>query len=141
MIWFYGVGVPLCLLVFDTVIDLNDGAIFGIWMIISIIMYIVSLTTYSNDAFVMHRTGFDTGSPVNSLIAGYSTSSLKTLLIFLIVYWLFNKLLNKKGLFVINTFRQTGWYHDTVQRRITGFDVLTNVVLCVAIIAAALFGH
>jgi hypothetical protein len=142
MILFYGIGVPLFLLMFDTVIDLNDRTVFSIWLTIAIVTFIISLTTYSNDKFIIQRsTKFDPTSGVNSLIGDYSTSSLKALLIFLIAYWLLNKLLNRKGLFLINTFKQTRWYHDLVQRKITGLDVVTNVILYAIIIAAGLFGR
>lgn len=142
MILFYGIGVPLFLLMFDTVVDLNDKNIFNIWLTIAVVTFLVSLTTYNNEKFAIQRSSkFDPTSGVNSLIGDHSTSSLKALLVFLIVYWLLNKLLNRKGLFLINTFKQTSWYHDEVQRKITGLDVVTNLVLYAVILAAGLFGH
>lgn len=142
IILFYGIGIPLLLLMFDTVIDLNDKPVFGIWFTIAVLTFIISLTTYKNEKFIIKRSNkFDPTAGVNSFIGEYSTSSLKALLVFLILYWLLNKLLNKRGLFLINTFRQTRWYHDIVQRKITGLDVLTNVILYAAIILAGLFGR
>ena len=142
IILLYGIGIPLFLLMFDTVIDLNDKAVFSIWLIIAVVTFLVSLTTYNNDKFIIQRSAkFDPTSGVNSFIGEYSTSSLKALLVFLIMYWLLNKLLNKKGLFLINTFRQTKWNHDVVQRKITGLDVITNVILYATIIIAGLFGR
>ncbi len=142
IILFYGIGIPLFLLMFDTVIDLNDKTVFGIWLSIAVVAFLISMTTYNTDKFVIQRSNkFDPTSGINSYIGGYSTSSLKALLIFLIMYWLLNKLLNKKGLFLINTFRQTTWYHDVVQRKITGLDVVTNVILYATIIIAGLFGR
>ena len=142
IIFLYGICIPLFLLIFDTVIDLNDKAVFNIWLIIAVVTFLVSLTTYNNDKFIIQRSAkFDPTSGVNSFIGEYSTSSLKALLVFLIMYWLLNKLLNKKGLFLINTFRQTKWYHDVVQRKITGLDVITNFILYATIIIAGLFGR
>jgi hypothetical protein len=141
-IFFYGIGVPLFLLMFDTVIDLNDKTVFNIWLTIAVVTFVVSLTTYNNDKFIIRRSSkFDPAFGVNSLIGDYSTSALKALLIFLLAYWLLNKLLIRKGLFLINTFKQTRWYHDVVQRRITGLDVVTNLILYAVIIAAGLFGR
>jgi hypothetical protein len=142
MIFFYSLGVPMFLLMFDTIIDLNDKNVFAIWMTIAIVNFLFSLTTYNNDKFIIRRTAkFDQTSGVNIWIGNHSTSSLKALLIFLIVYRLLNKLMNKKGLFLINTFRKRRWYHEVAQRRITGLDVLTNVILYAVIIASVLFGH
>lgn len=142
MILFYGIGIPFFLLMFDTVIDLNDETVFGIWLTIAILTFIVSLTTYNNDNFIIQRNAkFDKSSGINGLMGDYSTSSMKALLSFLIGYWVLNKLLNKQGLFLINTFRQSKWYHDVAQRKITGLDVVTNFVLYAIIIIAGLFGH
>ena len=127
---------------FDTVIDLNDRTIFSIWLTIAIMTFIISLTTYNSNKFIIQRSSkFDPTSGVNGLIGEYSTSSLKALLTFLVVYWVLNKLLNRKGLFLINTFKQTRWHHDIVQRKITGLDVVTNLILYAVIIAAGLFGR
>jgi hypothetical protein len=142
MILFYGIGIPLFLLMFDTVIDLNDKPVFGIWFTIAVLTFIISLTTYKNDKYIIKRsTKFDPTTGINSFISEYSTSSLKALLVFLILYWLLNKLLNKRRLFLINTFRQTRWYHNIAQRKITGLDVVTNVILYATIILAGLFGR
>lgn len=140
IILFYGIGVPLLLLTFDTVVDLNKKNIFGIWLTISIILFVISLMASKSDEFIIHRsTKFSSASDVNRLINGYSTSSLKALLIFLIAYWLLNKLLNKRGLFIINTFWQANRYHNVAQRKITGFDIMINFILFVIIILSSLF--
>jgi hypothetical protein len=142
MILYYGIGLPLFLLLSDTVVDLNDKTIFSIWLAIAIVTFIFSLTGYNNDKFFIQRSAsFNPTAGVNNLIGDYSTSSLKTLLLFLIAYWLLNKLLNKKGLFIINTFKQKRWYHELAQRKITGLDVLTNVILIAVIIISGLFGR
>ncbi|MFN8291890.1 MAG: hypothetical protein U0U70_16650 [Chitinophagaceae bacterium] len=141
-IFFYSIGVPLFLLMFDTVVDLNKKPIFGIWFTIAVLTFIISLTTYKNDKFLIKRSAkFDPSTGVNIYISEYSTSSLKTLLIFLVLYWLLKKLLNKRGLFLINTFKQTTWYHDIAQRKITGLDVITNVILYATIILVGIFGR
>lgn len=142
VILFYGIGIPLFLLMFDTVIDLNDRTIFSIWLAIAIVTFIISLTTYNSAKFIIQRSSkFDPTSGVNGLIGDYSTSSLKALLIFLVIYWILNKLLNRKGVFLINTFKQTRWQHDIGRRNITGLDVLTNLILYAVILAAGLFGR
>ena len=141
-ILFYGVGVPLFLLMFETIIDLNDRKIFGIWLAISLVFLIVSLTTYTSEKFIIQRNAsFEKQQIVNNLFFDYSTSSLKALLLFLAAYWFLNKFLNKKGLFIINTFKQAKWYHNVAQREISGIDVATNLILYAVIIAAVLFGH
>lgn len=141
IILFYSFGIPLMLLVFDTVIDLNNITIFRIWLTIAIATFIISLTTYNSDKFIIQRSArFDPASGINSLIGNYATSSLKALLIFLIAYLIINKLMNRKGLFVVNTFKQEGWYHNIAKRKITWLDVVTNLILCAVIIAAGLFG-
>ena len=114
---FYGIGIPLFLLMFDTVVDLNGRNVFGVWLSIAILIFIISLSTYSSENYVIQRSSrFDKSSGVNYLIGDYSTSSLKALIIFLITYWLLNRLLNRKGLFIINTFRQTSnAFNDDVE--------------------------
>jgi hypothetical protein len=142
VIFLYGIGIPMFLLMLDTVVDLNDMKTFRIWFAIAIVLFAISLVSYKSDQFKLHRNAkFDPGAGVNSLIAAYSTSSLKTLLIFLIAYWPINKLMNRKGKYVINTFRQRNWYHDEAQRGITGVDVIINLFLYAVIILAALVGH
>jgi len=127
---------------FDTVIDLNKKTVLNIWLIIAVLTFFVSLTTYSSDKFIIRRSAnFITTFGINNLIGEYSTSSLKALLIFLISYWLLNKLMNRKGFSLSNTFKHTNWYYNVAQRKITGLDVLTNVVLYAIIIIAALLGR
>jgi hypothetical protein len=140
MITCYGIGVPLFLLMFDTVIDLNNKLIFGIWLTIGILTFIIWLTTFNNEKFLIIRSDeFNKDSGINDLLGSYSTSSLKALLMFLIVYWPFNKLLNRQGLFLVNTFKQFKWYHDGAQREITALDVVINMILYVVILGGGLF--
>lgn len=139
MIFFFGIGVPLFLLVFDTLIDLNEPSIFQKWFVIAIVMFVISIVSYNSPMFSIFKVASKTG--INSYLGSSSTSSLKALLVFLIVYWLLNKLLkDKKNVYIVNTFWQTSWYHDISQRKITGVDVIINLVLFVTIISASLFG-
>ena len=138
----HGMGVPFLLLMFDTVIDLNDKTIFRIWLAIAFLTYGVSLTTFDDPKFLfLHGDNSDTISSPHRWLSNYSTSSAKALLVFLLSYWVLNKIIFKRGLFLVNTFQQTGWYHDVVGRRITGLDVTVNIVLYILIIIAGLFGR
>lgn len=142
LILFYGIGIPLFLLMFDTVIDLNHKTIFIVWFTIAIITFVISLTTYGSDEFIIQRSSkFNPTSGLNRFMGKYSTSSLKALLIFLVVYWPLNKLLNKNGLFLINTFRQRKWHHDLAEREINALDVVLNLILYATILMAGLFGR
>ena len=142
-IFYYSLGVPLILLTFDTLIDLNDKNVFMIWMTLGIIMFVISLLTLSSDKFKISRsTHFDNTSTFNSLISDISTSSLKTLLMFLLAYWLLNKLILKtRGVYLVNTFWQTTWYHNLAKRNIYGDDVLWNILLLLVIVVGALFKY
>ncbi len=137
---YYSISVPMLLLATDTVIDLNDKSIFRIWLTIAIIMFAVSLITYKSDNFIIRRgSHFVKTTGINSFITDRSTSSLKSLLLFLGAYWLLNKVFNKKGIYIINTFRQSSWYHDIAKRKITGLDVFVNFILLIIIVIASLF--
>ena len=140
-IFYYSLGVPLILLTFDTLIDLNEKNVFMIWLTLGIIMFIVSLFTLSSDKFKISRSArFDNTSTFNSLISDISTSSLKTLLLFLVAYWLLNKLILKtRGVYLVNTFWKTTWYHNLAKRKIYGDDVLWNILLLIVIVVGALF--
>jgi hypothetical protein len=134
-------GVPLILLMCDTVIDLNNMRIFSIWLVIALIMFAIFLLTDKNEKFkIVRSSNFDYTSTINSHITEYSTSSLKALLPFLVVYWILNKILKAIiGDYIINTNRQKAWYHEGAQREITGLDVVINIILYVTIITATLF--
>ncbi len=142
MIFYYGFGVPMFLLVFDTVVDLNNTAVFRTWFILATLMFVLSLTTCNNDKFITDaHPQFDVSSGLNSLILRYSTSSLKALLFFLVAYWPLNKLQNRRGVYIINTNRDNFKYHNLAQRTVTKVDVVINVILYAIIFAAALLGH
>jgi hypothetical protein len=45
-------------------------------------------------------------------------------------------MLNQRGLFVINTFKQLSWQHDEANRKITLLDIIVNMVLYFIVVAA-----
>ena len=142
MVFMYGMAVPLLLLMLDTIVDLNNVYIFRVWVAIGTIALIISLGTYGSENFRIQRSvQSDTSSGINSWIGNFSTSSLKALIIFLAVYRILNSFIKaRKGVFIINTFKQSSWYHDIANRKITALDVIVNFVLFVTIIASSLFG-
>jgi hypothetical protein len=139
LILFYGMGIPLFLLMSDTIIDLNDRSIFMMWLIIAVVIFGVSLLFNEDKRFLVRR--FRNNSSLDNLVAAYSTSSLKALLIFLLAYWPINKLFRNRGLFIVNTFRQSRWYHDIAHRKISWLDVLANLVLVAVIILSGVLGR
>lgn len=141
LIFGYGICVPLFLIATDNIIDLNNKSILLIWFGLAIILLIISLLNYNNDYFLIRRSeNFDEASGINRFIARHSTSSLKALFACLCVYWVFNRILNQRGLFFINTSRQPNCNHNEAGRKITGADVLMNIFLYFFIVAAALIG-
>jgi hypothetical protein len=141
-VFMYGIAVPLLLLMLDTIVDLNNVYIFRLWVIIGTIALIISLGTFGSENFRVQRSvQIDTSSDINSWIGNFSTSSLKALIIFLAVYRILNGFIKaRKGVFIINTFKQSSWHHDIANRKITALDVIVNFVLFVTIIASSLFG-
>jgi hypothetical protein len=139
----YSFGVPLALLAFDTIIDLNNQAVLRTWFFIGAALALISIWATRFDKFKVARTTpSDQISGINSFIIDYSTSSLKSLFIFLIAYWLINTWLKRvRGVYVVNTFKQTKWYHDEAHRKTTWLDVLINLSLMLIIFAASLFGQ
>jgi len=115
----YFLGVPLSLLVLDTLIDLNDNKIFNIWLLIGLVFFCIYLTVRN----------------INVIWIG----SLRALLFFLIAYKIFNTIMKKTiGKYLINTYRQTSWIHDTAKRKITGLDVVFNILLSFIIILSVI---
>jgi hypothetical protein len=139
-ITYYGLGLPLLLLVFPTVIDLNKNRIFLVWFILSLILLCISFITKGSDRFLIHRSSsFEKTSGINSALADFSTSALKALFIFLIVYWLLNRLSKKlTGNFIVNTYWQSTWFNDDANREMTVTDVVCNIILFIIIILSAL---
>ena len=141
LMFFYSFGLPLLLLAFPTIIDLNDRKVFLTWLVFSIILFYISIATNKSYEFFIHRSSqFDRSNPVNSLMSDYSTSALKSLFIFLVVYWILNRLSKKwTGNFIVNTFRQYTWTNEDAKRPMTGIDVLFNILLFITIACAVLF--
>ncbi|MEP6467695.1 MAG: hypothetical protein ABJB05_15400 [Parafilimonas sp.] len=102
----YSFGVPFLLLGFSTEIDLNSTKIFLIWVATSIVLFAFSLMINNSDKFLTHRgADFDYSSSFNAAMSRHSTSGLKSLLYFLIVYWILNQLTKKlTGYSLVNTF-------------------------------------
>jgi len=139
MVIYYSIGVPIFLLMTDNLIDLNDKNIFRIWLTIAFVMFIVSLITYNSECFIIRRSSiFDKATVISSLIINRSTSALKSLILFLGAYWLLNKMLKTKGIYIINTYRQSSWYNNIAQREISGLDVFINFLLLIIIIISSL---
>lgn len=139
LIFIYSIGVPFMLLLSDLIIDLNQPPVFIVWLAIATVCFIICLLSYGNDLYIIIRSSrFDPTSGVNSFFSKYSTSALKAPLVFLLIYWVLNKQLNKRGLFLVNSFKQSGWYHKNARREITADDVFFNMLLYAAIFIAGL---
>jgi hypothetical protein len=141
-ILFYSFGVTMWLLVFETLVDLDDNRIFFIWLVIGLTQFCFYLLTKDNENFKIYRSpNIDPNSFLNNYISDTTTSSLKTLLFFLIAYKIFNTIMKKMtGNCLLNTYRQMSWSHDTIKRKISGLDVVFNLLLFVVIIISALTG-
>ena len=140
-IFVYSGSVPLMILVFPTIMDLNDKKIFLVWFVLSILLLLISIFTNKMDYFLIQRSEeFDETSGINSFIVDHSTSSLKALFFFLVVYWFLNRLSKRKsGDFIVNTAKQSTWVHPETNRAITALDVFSNIILYVTIICSVLF--
>ena len=139
-ILFYSFGVTMWLLAFETLVDLDDNRIFFIWLAIGLVQFCFYLLTKDNENFKIYRSpNIDPNSFLNNYISDTTTSSLKTLLIFLIGYKIFNTIMKKlTGNCLLNTYRQMSWSHETIKRKISGLDVVFNLLLFVVIILSAL---
>jgi hypothetical protein len=137
----YSIFVPLFLLVFETLIDLNEKRIFLIWAGIGIVLLVIAILTKNSERFLIVRSPkFDPKSTINFLLHDHSTSSLKSLSFFLTAYWLLNKLSKKMtGNPVVNTYWQRTWYNSVAKRKITAYDVIANIMLFLIIALSAIF--
>jgi hypothetical protein len=116
----YGMGVPMFLLVQDTMVDLNNTAIFKIWGAIGFLFVI---------GYFLSKNNPDLGPPA---------SALKALPLFLLCYWPLNYFAKKRtGNYLINTYKQPGWQHDIANRKIDWYDVLINIFFAVVIVIAS----
>lgn len=140
-IFFYSMAVPFSLLCFSTIIDLNNKKVFLTWLAIATVLLSISITTKNNPKFIIHRSDqFDTTNAFNSSMSDHSTSALKSLFIFLVAYWVLNELSKRiTGNFIVNTFWQKTWTNQDVNRKITGMDVINNIILYVVVFGAVLF--
>lgn len=109
----YGLVIPLGLQLFDTLTDLRHRQVFTAWLIVAVTIFLVSLPGYGSDDFMVRR----------------AAAALKAPLSFLIMYWLLNQLCYRNGRYLVNTYRQPRWYHEEAERKITGKDVLFNLIL------------
>ena len=83
LIFFYSFSVPFFLLIFPTIIDLNENKIFLVWLAFSLLLLIISFTQRNSDKFLITRSpNFDQTSKVNLMMTQHSTSALKTLFFF-----------------------------------------------------------
>ncbi len=138
-IFIYSIGIPFGLLMFDTLIDLNDNRIFMMWLSIAILLFIFYTLTRHNVNFQIQRSHNFNSSGINILLSDISTSSLKTPLMFLLTYWVCNSIMKKiTGNFILNTYRQISWRHDLVGRKVNWLDVLFNIILCLVIVISGL---
>lgn len=137
---FYGFGIPLFLLCFPTIIDLNKGKIFKIWFVLAIVFLLICIVTDDSDKFLINRSAKFNNEGINKWICDRSTCTLKSLFFFLIAYYPLNQFYKKKkGVFIINTARKKTWFSEETNRKITALDVFLNFVLFFVIICAALF--
>ncbi|MFZ1800206.1 MAG: hypothetical protein WAU24_10120 [Chitinophagaceae bacterium] len=141
VIFFYSFGVPFLFLGFSTIMDLNDNKVFLIWFTFSIILLLISFATKNSSQFIIHRSAqFDKSSGINSLMTDHSTAAMKSLFLFLIVYWILNQLSKKvTGNFIVNTYRQKTWINEDAKRKMTGMDVLCNIILFATVLCSVLF--
>lgn len=141
IIFIYSFTIPFLFLGFSTIMDLNDKNVFLIWLIVAIFLLIISLATNNMDKYLIQRSSqFDNSTGINSFLADHSTSALKSLFLFLIIYWPLNQLSKKfTGNFIVNTLRQTTWTNVDAKRKMTSMDVICNIVLYITIIVSVLF--
>jgi surface polysaccharide O-acyltransferase-like enzyme len=139
LILFFGLGIPLFFLISGYLADLNSNRVYLTWFVIAVILIIVCYATSSNNKFLTQRSArFDVNEGVNRFIADHSTSALKALFFFLVIYWPLNKFHNRKGLYLISTHRKPSWYDDDYKREITGYDVFANIILYFVTMISAL---
>lgn len=137
---FYSMVPAMSLLGFETLLDLDNNRIFYIWFTIGLIQFCIYLLTKDNLNFkILRGPNFDTNSLINNYVSDATTASLKTLLYFLIVYKLFNSIMKKlTGNYLLNTYKQMFWTHDTIRRKISGLDVVFNILLFAIILISAI---
>jgi len=117
---FYLIGIPVCLLTQDTLIDLNDDGIFTFWLIFGIIFWGIYFAVMNMD---------------------YKwAGGLRGLLCFLLVYQILNNIMKKtKGRCLLNTYYQMTWKNNSTGEKITALDVFFNFILIAVILFSVLF--
>jgi hypothetical protein len=139
-LFLYGMMAPTLLLSLDTLIDLNRKDVFTIWCIIAAFFLVAYLLTEDNPLFTIRRSSQYRSTGINKFISDSWASSLKSLPVFLIFYFVVNRIVKKAtGNFIVNTFRQSKWYNDAARRKIYWYDVLTTFTLLAIIIIVSLF--
>jgi hypothetical protein len=117
----YGISVPMLLLCFDTLIDLDKKNIFTIWTIIGLLFLFAYFMTKRNPDFEINRSENFNSTGINKFITDSSTNSLKALPIFLLSYFILNVIVKRKtGNYIVNTFRQSNWYNEPQVERSIG---------------------
>ncbi len=139
-ILFYSLFVPFFLLATNALSDLNKRRIFLCWLVIGVIHFVFYLLIRNEHYFSYHRSSnFDRFSLVNTFLSENTTSALKTLLIFLLCYKLFNRQFKKaNGNYLLSTFRQFSWTHDESKRMISVQEVFYNILLYFIILICVL---
>ena len=139
----YGLCLPFLLFTSSAIIDLNTDKTLLTWLALATVLLLISIWTGHSQKFIITRSSkFNQSEGINSYICDHSTSSLKALFFFLIVYWILNVILKKTtGNYIVSTYRQSKWFNNDANRKITGLDVSINIVLLLTIIISSLFGH
>ena len=140
LIFLYSFLIPFFLLGFETLIDLNSNRIYFIWLVISVIFFGIYFLA-KDDATFLIRQNFsaNTNDGVKFYLSNSALSPFKSLFFFLIAFKVANGLMKKiTGNYLLNTYRQMSWVHDSKNRKITGLDVLFNILLSIVIIISAM---
>lgn len=120
-IMYYSLGIPLVLFFFFRN-DMDNQMVFVCWLLFSIILCAIYGIAYI--------TGFDLPYQYSLM-----TSSLKTPLIFLLIYVAVNKYMHKKyGRRLLNTFYKFSWIDDETNHKIKALDVIFNILIFLIIV-------
>ncbi|HTL83001.1 MAG TPA: hypothetical protein VL651_14910 [Bacteroidia bacterium] len=126
---FYALIPPIWLQSDEMLLDLDKREVFLAWLFLAIIQFAFYLEWRTYPVYDIRNHEMPHTS-INVMISGSTVGSMKALLVFLIFYFLFNKL-NKRitGFPLVSTSRKSNWYSDEAKREITGYDVLFNILL------------
>ncbi len=141
LILFYSIGLPLYFCFFDAMLDLNDKEVFRVWVLWAVFLLCISIAGWGRSEFLITRTlHSDAWLYLNSKLGQYATSSLKAPFAFLMVYWVLNRAMHRKGIYLVNTARLPNRYHEEARRKVSWGEVFLNQVLFWVILSAVLFG-